>query len=53
MYRAWILTQPNLMGALDELRGMVLGCWCHRKKCHGDVLIELANRPKQLWEMPK
>ena len=27
-YRRWILTQPELMAALPELRGRVLGCWC-------------------------
>lgn len=48
-YRAWILKQPHLMAALEELRGKVLGCWCHPKRCHGEVLVELANRPKGLW----
>lgn len=42
-YREWILTQPNLMAALPELRGKVLGCWCSPKACHGDVLVSLAN----------
>lgn len=28
-----------------ELRGKVLGCWCHPQACHGDVLAEIANRP--------
>lgn len=48
-YRAWILLQPKLMASLDELRGKVLGCWCRPKRCHGEVLIELANRPIGLW----
>jgi uncharacterized protein DUF4326 len=43
-YRAWIVTQPQLMNALDELRGRNLVCWCAPLACHGDVLIELANR---------
>jgi Domain of unknown function (DUF4326) len=34
---------PELMGALGELRGKVLGCWCSPKPCHGDVLARLAN----------
>lgn len=42
-YRAWIVTQPELMAALDELRGKTLGCWCSPQACHGDVLVELAN----------
>lgn len=42
-YREWILTQPELMAALPELRGKVLGCWCKPGPCHGDVLAELAD----------
>lgn len=43
-YETWIETQPQLMNALPELRGKVLGCWCSPKSCHGDVLARLANR---------
>jgi hypothetical protein len=43
-YETWIETQPQLMNALPELRGKVLGCWCSPKSCHGDVLVRLANR---------
>lgn len=43
-YRAWIVARPALMNALDELRGRDLICWCAPLACHGDVLIELANR---------
>lgn len=42
--RAWIVAQPALMNALDELRGRDLICWCAPLACHGDVLVELANR---------
>lgn len=42
-YREWILTQPDLMTALHELKGKTLGCFCKPKPCHGDVLVELAN----------
>ena len=42
-YRSWLLRQPLLMKALDELEGKVLGCWCAPQACHGDVLSELAN----------
>ncbi len=44
MYRAWIVAQPALMNALDELRGRDLACWCAPLACHGDELIDLANR---------
>jgi Domain of unknown function (DUF4326) len=43
-YRAWIVAHPTLMNALDELRGRDLICWCAPLACHGDVLVELANR---------
>ena len=42
-YRTWIQSRPDLLISLPELRGMVLGCWCYPKACHGDVLAELAN----------
>lgn len=42
-YRAWLLGQPELMEALPTLRGKILGCWCAPKRCHADVLLELAN----------
>ena len=43
-YRDWILTQPHLIAALGELEGRDLICWCAPLRCHGDVLVELANR---------
>ena len=43
-YRASVATQPELMGALEELRGRDLVCWCAPLACHGDVLVDLANR---------
>ena len=43
-YKTWFLAQPDLVAqAKVELRGKVLGCWCHPKKCHGDFLVEIAN----------
>lgn len=40
-YRDYILGRPQL---LEQLRGRDLVCWCAPLPCHGDVLIELANR---------
>lgn len=42
-YEVWLREQPELMAALPELRGKVLGCWCKPLSCHGDVLARLAN----------
>ncbi len=43
-YREWIKTQPALMAKIPTLKGKTLGCWCHPKPCHGDVLAELADK---------
>lgn len=43
-YEEWLQTQPQLLKALPELKGKVLGCWCYPKPCHGDVLFRLANQ---------
>jgi Domain of unknown function (DUF4326) len=42
-YTAWIQTQPELLAALPELKGKILGCWCHPLPCHGDILAKLAD----------
>lgn len=42
-YEGWIRTQPDLMAALGELDGKILGCWCKPKPCHGDVLVSLIE----------
>ena len=44
-YRVWIEQQIE-QGEVDieELRGKNLLCWCAPAACHGDVLLELANK---------
>lgn len=52
-YRAWLMTQPQLLARLGELRGWTLGCWCaplgglygdlEGRICHGQVLAALAD----------
>lgn len=44
-YREWLLSQPELMVRLKELKGKRLGCWCKPDSCHGEVLLEL------LWSL--
>ena len=44
-YKQHVLNSGELLLALPELYGKVLGCSCKPKACHGDVLIEL------LWEV--
>ncbi len=45
-YENWLTTGEGmyLLKDLHELKGKVLGCWCHPKKCHGDVLVKLVNK---------
>lgn len=43
-YRELLLRDPRMVAkAKAELKGKVLGCWCHPLPCHGDVLVEVAN----------
>lgn len=39
--RMWILNH------LHWLRGKNLVCWCAPQACHGDVLLELANKEQE------
>jgi len=41
-YERWIKGNPQLMAALPELKGKVLGCWCAPLSCHADVLARLS-----------
>ena len=47
-YREWIKHQPELMNALEELRGKILFCWCCPAACHGDVLVEMLEGNTEL-----
>jgi hypothetical protein len=42
-YVAHLKSRPDLVAALPELAGKVLGCWCKPLSCHGDALDRLAN----------
>ena len=43
-YINWLESRPELLNSIYELKGKTLGCWCHPKACHGDILAELANK---------
>lgn len=43
MYEEHVRKNKDLMDSLEELKGKTLGCWCHPKPCHGDVLVKLVN----------
>ena len=38
------IIDENLYDELLSLKGKNLGCWCHPKKCHGEVLIWLIEK---------
>ncbi len=44
-YKIWITKGEGkyLLNHLSELRGKRLGCWCHPKPCHGNILIQLIR----------
>jgi len=50
-YRAYLMTQRQLLEKIPGLQGKTLGCWCKSADpyanpfidCHGDVLAELAD----------
>lgn len=43
-YMNYLLTKPDLILKIDQLKGKVLGCWCSPLPCHGDILAHLANK---------
>jgi len=43
-YLDYVLSNEELLARLPELQGKTLGCWCHPRACHGDVLADLSNR---------
>ncbi len=42
-YESYLLGNKLLMDSLIELKGKTLGCWCHPKPCHGDILVKWVN----------
>lgn len=44
-YTNYIMSNPALIDEIKkELKGKNLLCCCHPKKCHGHVLIKIANQ---------
>ena len=44
LFRQYIADNHRLRDELVELAGKDLVCYCHPAPCHGDVLLELANK---------
>jgi len=48
-YREYLYSNKELLDKIiNELKGKDLVCFCKPKKCHGDILIEIANY-EELW----
>jgi hypothetical protein len=43
-FAAYAATNDDITASLPLLRGKVLECFCHPKRCHGHTLAEMANR---------
>lgn len=43
-FELYLLSNPNLLDSLHELRGKDLVCFCAPELCHGDVLLRYANK---------
>lgn len=41
-------SNPKLVKELMKLDGKKLGCWCKPECCHGDILVELINKYKNM-----
>ena len=46
-YEKHVRSSPEIWRELPNLKGKVLGCWCHPKPCHGDILIKLIRESEQ------
>jgi hypothetical protein len=42
-FKSYLSNSPELCQQIGELKGKVLVCCCHPKRCHGDALAQFAN----------
>lgn len=42
-FKQHFYSNHELMAAAEQLRGKVLACWCHPKRCHGDVIVDYLH----------
>lgn len=54
-YEDYLLSKPELMKDLHELKYKTLGCWCKNKggggkSCHGDILKKYVDKLEKLDE---
>jgi hypothetical protein len=54
-YEEYLLSKPELMKDLHELKDLTLGCWCKNKggggkSCHGDILKKYVDKLEKIDE---
>ena len=61
-YEDYLLSQPDLIKDLHELKYKTLGCWCKNKtkngkstgkSCHGDILKKYVDKLEKIDERKK
>ena len=51
-YWDYLRSTPSLLAQLPDLRGKLLACWCHPKRCHGHELIRMLVLRKMIPDQP-
>lgn len=46
LFKNYLLSRPDLLDQIENLRGKRLGCYCKPHECHGDILIEILDKLK-------
>ncbi len=46
-FEAWLRDQHHLLRALPEIRGKDGVCFCAPQRCHLDLVVRLANAPRE------
>lgn len=42
-YKEYLLSNPELLEKIKQLKGKTLGCWCKPQACHGDVIAQVIE----------
>ena len=42
-FEDYLMSSPDLLAQIGELRGKDLVCFCAPRACHADILLKLAN----------
>jgi hypothetical protein len=48
----YLPNKSGLLKLIPQLRGKVLGCWCHPEDCHGHVIASVVNEHAETGQDP-